>query len=332
MSARAAPRDYLPTLPAASRLLGVAVAIGIGWITTLGASLLVVHMGWIVAGAFTQWLAAAVRAATGYAMPVIGAAPDALAVYLDVITTTTLLLAGAGGLIYALRPLGRSIRRLAGPSVRPAGHSHPLQTLARSLARQSRLPTPVVWVTASPAPVAFAISAPFGRRAIVLSKGLVEGLSAKALAFVIAHEVGHLRYRDTDSAALWLAAVRSMNIFLRVRALIIRLVIAIFGRIPLIRDLLLLPVLGVTRVLHVSSRLGLRAARFVFLLTDRWASRHMEYRADAFAAALTSPQAGVAALEALEGDAEPIFNGLFATHPPIRQRIAVMHAATTTRN
>ena len=78
-----------------------------------------------------------------------------------------------------------------------------------------------------------------------------------------------------------------MDIFLRLRAFIVNTLLRAFYAMPVLRELLVLPLIGLARGLHLASRLGLWVASHLFLLTDRWASRHMEYRADTFAAALT---------------------------------------------
>lgn len=332
MSSRRRRYRLLPTLPAVVRIAGVLLAIVIGWTTTLGATLgvffLAWHIGFWADAYFTGFVLETTPRATLIPLPWQDA-------------ERYLMLAGwvAGAMtflgigVYLLRGLKPALNRLTGQApIARVKKDHALWPIAQDVRRDAGLITrPSFWVVASEAPIAFAYSAPLGRHAVVLSTGLVKGMPDPALRFVIAHELAHIHYRDTESAAIWLASAQAMQIFVRLRLKGLRAIGTLFGSIPLLRDFAVLPFTLVTWVLHQLTRLGFGIARLIFLLTDRWVSRHMEYRADAFAADTTSPRCGVAALSALEGDAEPLFGGLFATHPPIKQRIARLQAMSSAR-
>lgn len=168
-------------------------------------------------------------------------------------------------------------------------------------------------------PLAFAMGAPF-RGTVVLSAGLVNALDADELRWVMAHELAHIRYRDMMLGALWISSIRGLNVFERIKvaAINVMLKVLVFLRTPvfLLRFLVWL----IEMVLSTIS-LGRWFARRLFLLADRWVSRRTEFRADKYAADSLGGEAGARALYQLGGDAEPLFNGLFATHPKTSARI-----------
>ena len=177
------------------------------------------------------------------------------------------------------------------------------------------------WLIPTDGLIAFAISIGFGRCSIVLSNGIIKHLDPDALSFVIAHEIAHIYYKDTASSGLWLAVQRSAITFIKLRFNAFRILVTILARLPISPALTIKPILFIRRLLLWSARLGLAVGRLIFKVTDRWVSRHMEYRADEFAGQLIGYNIGMRALSRLGGDAEPLFNGLFATHPPISKRI-----------
>jgi heat shock protein HtpX len=69
--------------------------------------------------------------------------------------------------------------------------------LVRDLARRAELPMPRVYVMDSPQPNAFATGRSPSRAAVAASSGLLETLSREEVAGVIAHELAHIKNRDT---------------------------------------------------------------------------------------------------------------------------------------
>jgi len=72
-----------------------------------------------------------------------------------------------------------------------------LYNLVADLARRADLPIPRVYVLPSPQPNAFATGRSPSNAAVAVSKGLIETLSKQELAGVIAHELAHIKNRDT---------------------------------------------------------------------------------------------------------------------------------------
>ena len=72
-----------------------------------------------------------------------------------------------------------------------------LLALVRRLAGQAKLPMPGVYLAQDPQPNAFATGRDPAHAAVCVTRGLLETLSGDQLAGVIAHELGHIRNRDT---------------------------------------------------------------------------------------------------------------------------------------
>lgn len=69
--------------------------------------------------------------------------------------------------------------------------------LVRDLAARAELPMPRVYVLNNPQPNAFATGRSPSRAAVAASTGLLDTLSREELAGVIAHELAHIKNRDT---------------------------------------------------------------------------------------------------------------------------------------
>lgn len=77
-------------------------------------------------------------------------------------------------------------------------HSAPqLVQMTHDLARRANLPLPRVYVIDSPQPNAFATGRNPEKGAVAVTTGLAQSLSQQELAGVIAHELAHIRNRDT---------------------------------------------------------------------------------------------------------------------------------------
>ena len=74
--------------------------------------------------------------------------------------------------------------------------------LVRDLARRAELPMPRVYVMNNPQPNAFATGRSPSNAAVCASTGLLEALSREELAGVMAHELAHIKNRDTLTMAV----------------------------------------------------------------------------------------------------------------------------------
>jgi heat shock protein HtpX len=72
-----------------------------------------------------------------------------------------------------------------------------LYRLVQRLAQQAQLPMPKVFITENPQPNAFATGRNPEHAAVCVTTGLLEQVSQEELAGVLAHELGHVKHRDT---------------------------------------------------------------------------------------------------------------------------------------
>jgi heat shock protein HtpX len=77
-----------------------------------------------------------------------------------------------------------------------------LYSLVRDLASKAELPMPRVYIMNNPQPNAFATGRSPQRAAVCASTGLLETLTREELAGVIAHELAHIKNRDTLTMAV----------------------------------------------------------------------------------------------------------------------------------
>jgi len=205
------------------------------------------------------------------------------------------------------------------------------------------LPMPQVYVIEDGAPNAFATGRDPDHAAVVVTRGLLQKLDHQELEGVIAHELSHIGNYD----------IRIMTI-----------VVVLVGIVALMADLMLrLTIYGAGARRSNRGRSGGSAAIVIYaiallaiILTPIAAqlirlalSRQREYLADASGALLTRYPEGLArALEKIAADPDPLeqankatahlyivnplhehksfLNNLYATHPPIEKRIALLRA------
>jgi heat shock protein HtpX len=74
--------------------------------------------------------------------------------------------------------------------------------IVRELARRAELPMPRVYIINNPQPNAFATGRSPSRAAVAASTGLLELLTKEEVAGVIAHELAHIKNRDTLTMAV----------------------------------------------------------------------------------------------------------------------------------
>lgn len=256
---------------------------------------------------------------TSWGGGVIPAPPSWLDLLIPVSQIAALL---ALGLVIAhtVLPMELRLRRLLGVDLTPSTGVDPCQHWINHLQRRHSGPRAQVWIAGSPGIQAFAISAPFGRHAIVISQDLYARAHPDIRRWVLAHEYAHLLHGDTRSRTLWLLAMRSLSLLDLMRQTSSRLGLRFIAEMPLLR-LFSLPAALALRALERLVALGKWAGGRWFLLFDCWASRRMEFAADRFATLTVGVRPGEVLFESLRGDLEPRFNGAFASHPTFRDRI-----------
>ncbi|HLI25863.1 MAG TPA: zinc metalloprotease HtpX [Chloroflexota bacterium] len=218
-----------------------------------------------------------------------------------------------------------------------------LYALVADVARQARLPMPRVYIVDSPTPNAFATGRDPAHAAVAVTTGILELLTPRELRAVLAHELGHVRNRDT--------------LIMTVVAVIAGAIVSIahmaqwalfFGGYGGHRD-------DDSGPNPLAALLMILLAPLAATLIQLAISRTREYEADATGARLSGdPLALASALEKLERgvslrpmpNANPataslyIVNplsgdfiaSLFSTHPPIPERIARLRAMAMQRS
>ena len=199
------------------------------------------------------------------------------------------------------------------------------RTVAR-LAQQAQLPMPEVGVYDSPEVNAFATGPSKSRSLVAVSSGLLRGMRPEEVEGVLAHEVAHIQNGDMVTLTLIQGVVNAFVLFLaRIVGGIVRQTAdeRFAYMLSFVVTILLDIVLGVLGMMVV-----------------RWFSRAREFRADAGGASLAGRGNMIAALRRLQNTKELVDNSepalatlkisgprmmaLFATHPPLEDRIRAL--------
>jgi heat shock protein HtpX len=207
-----------------------------------------------------------------------------------------------------------------------------LYRLVERLAAQAKLPMPKVYITENPQPNAFATGRDPDHAAVCVTSGLLSQVNQEELAGVLAHELGHVKHRDTLTMTITAVMAGAISMLANM---------AFFMGGSRDRD----NPLGFVGVLLVTLLAPIAA-----VLVQAAISRSREFEADRAGAEITGrPMWLASALGQIERAAERIPNypadanpatahmfivnplhggisGLFATHPSTEERIARLRA------
>ncbi len=254
----------------------------------------------------------------------------------------------AGALVYAVFGIMSSrsmVAAMTGAQELPPEQLRPLRRLVENVAIAAGLEaTPEVRVVADPAPNAFATGLEPGSSFVGVTTGLLETMPRRELEAVLAHEIAHVRNRDTRLMTL---AVVFAGVIALVADIAFRTMAYGGGRRDGGRSGPIVIVLAV---------IGFLLAPLAATLLRLALSRRREYLADATAAEiLNDPEAMALALRRLQLDPTTVRHaaasvahlwiesptdrvddaptggsalaGLFNTHPPLQARIAALEEA-----
>ena len=209
-----------------------------------------------------------------------------------------------------------------------AGSAPEFYGLVRDLAQRAGLPMPRVYLIDQPHPNAFATGRDPAHAAVAATTGLLSMLTRDEVAGVMAHELAHVRNRDT---------------------LIMTMVATIAGAIAMLANFGLFFRGGSNENGHgnlMATLLAVIVAPFAAMIVQMAISRTREYAADAGGAQISgNPRALASALAKISGKAATIPNPvaqrnpaaaqlyivpshvseLFSTHPATEKRIAALH-------
>ena len=207
-----------------------------------------------------------------------------------------------------------------------------LHAMVRDLAARADLPMPKLYIIPEDSPNAFATGRNPQHGVVAVTEGLLQVLDQREVAAVIAHELGHIKNRDTLIMAL--AATFAGALSMLANAAIFG---SLFGGGPSSED--------EEGGSPLAGLLGVMIAPIAATLVQMSISRAREFLADEAAAQYTgTPLALASALRKIEAWSQriPIQSGspgtahlfihnpfgvnglasLFSTHPPTEQRIA----------
>jgi heat shock protein HtpX len=264
------------------------------------------------------------------------------------VMTIGALLFGGGSALWSLRGGDRAV--LDSTHARPLDLSDPrqktLDNVVEEMAIAAGLPKPAVYVVPDPDPNAFATGSGPEKSSIAVTAGLLGALTREELQAVVSHEMSHIRNYDVRVMTVVAALVGSV------------LLISDWGRRGMSwgggsrrDDDDRGGSGGFAIVFFILWVLSLILAPLIAQLVAMSVSREREYLADASGAELTrNPLALASALEKIDAAAAPTqsikqgvahlciedprgravnegegaFSNLFATHPPIAKRIALL--------
>ena len=248
---------------------------------------------------------------------------------------------GMGGAFISLRISKWTAKRWMGLAVidEPRNNTEIwLVNTVENYARAANIAMPEVAIYDSPEPNAFATGPSRNNSLVAVSTGLLRAMKPEQASAVLGHEVSHVANGDMVTLTLIQGVLNTFVIFLS----------RVIGYV-------------VDRALHRDGEGGYGMGYFVTVIVTQlllgilasmvvsWYSRRREYRADAGGAYLAGRANMIGALEALQRSVEPehmpeqlealgisgVRKGglrrLFASHPPIEDRIAALreerHAA-----
>jgi heat shock protein HtpX len=214
----------------------------------------------------------------------------------------------------------------------PRSHAeHIVFDSVQEIAQRLHITMPEVWIYESADPNAFATGPSKNNSMVAVSTGLLNNLDEHEVKAVLAHEMGHVYNGDMFTTTV-LAGL--MNTFVYFISMWVRRAFAERDQAGLgfVLSMVLQVVLGMLAMIPIS-----------------WFSRRREFGADAFAAKVYGKNAMISALQAIdrwvsrvqveETAQDPLatmkisgktggFMGLFATHPPLEERVAALQRLT----
>lgn len=215
-----------------------------------------------------------------------------------------------------------------------------LRTLVRTvenLARAAQIPTPEVGIYDSPEVNAFATGPTKKRSIVAVSSGLLQRMNQSEAEGVLSHEVAHIANGDMVTMTLIQGVVNAFVMFLA-RVVAFAVAQAFRGR-----DDNAGFSYGIFFLVQIVFEIIFMIAGSMVVA---WFSRYREFRADAGGARLGGRERMIAALEALQRNVQMVdpraqpsaatlkisnphgMMRLFATHPPLEERIQRLRTAS----
>jgi heat shock protein HtpX len=219
----------------------------------------------------------------------------------------------------------------------PRSHAeHVIYGSVQEIAQRLHITMPEVWVYESPDPNAFATGPSKNNSMVAVSTGLLQNLKEDEVKAVLAHEMGHVYNGDMFTTTVLSGLMNTFVYYIS------NFLAQIVGQPSGDREEGNVgnPILAFVVYIFLQVILS-----FLAMLVVSWHSRRREFGADAFAAKVYGKGAMISALESINrwvnraqpeyGTQDPLatfkisgktsgFMHLFATHPPMEERIAAL--------
>jgi heat shock protein HtpX len=208
-----------------------------------------------------------------------------------------------------------------------------LYRLVARLAQQAGLPMPKVYITENPQPNAFATGRSPEHAAVCVTSGLLQQVNQEELAGVLAHELGHVKHRDTLTMTIVAVMAGAVSMLANM---------AFFmggdrdrnnplGIVGVILVTLLAPIMAMLVQAAISRSREFEADRAGAEITGRplWLASALGQieraaeRTENYAADANPATAHMFIINPLHGGG---LTSLFASHPPTEERIARLRA------
>jgi heat shock protein HtpX len=218
-----------------------------------------------------------------------------------------------------------------------------LVAIVASLAEQAGLPMPRVYVMNNPQPNAFATGRSPSHAAVCVSTGLLDTVNREELAGVIAHELAHVKNRDTMTMAVAATIGGAVSMFAQYLQFG-----ALFGMgrsndrggmgfIGMLIAMLLAPLAAMVVQMAISRSREYAADRMGAMIAGNplWLASALK-KIDAKARQIVNPRAEAIPAAAHMFIINPLngrgIDNLFATHPNVENRVAELEALAREMN
>jgi heat shock protein HtpX len=237
----------------------------------------------------------------------------------------------AGTNLFAYWNSDKTLLRMYGAREVTEATSPDLVHLVRQLAGQAGLPMPKVYIVENEQPNAFATGRNPEHAAVCVTSGLLGRLSREELAGVLAHELSHVKHRDTLTMTITATIAGAVSMLAN---------FALFfgggrrnglGIVGLILVAILAPIAAMLVQMAISRTREFEADREGAEISGRplWLASALQ-RIDRAAAAIPNPEAQANPATAHLFIINPLQGGnwtrLFASHPSTEERIARLRA------
>lgn len=220
------------------------------------------------------------------------------------------LLLAAGMNLFTYWNADKIVLRMHNAREVDAASAPEFHALVGDLAKRAALPMPRVYIVDDPHPNAFATGRNPENAAVAATTGLLAMLDRDEIAGVMAHELAHVKNRDT---------------------LVMTMVATIAGAISMIANFGLFFRGGDGRGNMIAMLLAVIVAPFAAMIVQMAISRTREYGADAGGAAISgNPRALASALAKLSRGAQAIPNHTVERNPAVAQLyiVSALHGGT----